>query len=126
MPEPENHPTAPFNIDFCRFLEDRLSGTLFNFDEDEIARRWCDGILMPHLDSQVSKKSVNDNRKIITKAWIVYERKDFLFDCIILFGRKSLSRYARGLCLIVCVPGEEKTDWITIDTESKFIELRLQ
>jgi hypothetical protein len=41
------------------------------------------------------------------------------------FGRKALSRYARGLCILECFPTENKED-LVIDTERKTIEVQLK
>jgi len=42
------------------------------------------------------------------------------------FGKYSLKRYAKGVQLIDCIPGEETTDWIDINTDDQTIALALQ
>jgi hypothetical protein len=115
-----------FDREFCIFLEFHLTEAFFNsrrsrFDPD----LWCDGILMPNVDSMVTKKSVNDSRKIVTGAY-TGEGGQTLYAMTIKFGRKSLSRYARDLRLEECVPSADSLDWVTIDTEMRTIELRLK
>ena len=31
---------------------------------------WCDGVMPPFFDKQLTKKSVNDTQKIVTTAYI--------------------------------------------------------
>ena len=113
-----------FNEDFCLFLEYHLSGTFANSEQNNIKWLWCDGVMMP-FENQLSKKYVNDNRKIITKAWIGHDGNS-QYEMTIKFGRYSLRRYARGTSLESCVPSEEMMDWINIDTVNKTIELMLK
>ena len=113
-----------FNEDFCLFLEYHLSGTFANSEQNNIKWLWCDGVMMP-FENQLSKKYVNDNRKIITKAWIGHDGNN-QYEMTIKFGRYSLRRYARGTSLESCVPSEEAMDWINIDVINKTIELMLK
>ncbi|MET3501813.1 hypothetical protein FHW88_003238 [Mucilaginibacter sp. SG538B] len=121
---PEEKPHHPFNEDFCIYLEYHLSKTFRNFEDNEIRRFWCDGVAMPFVDEQLMAKSVNDIRKIITKAWIGADGQGE-YEMTINFGPKALSWYARGLDLKECVPSEESLDWITFARDEKKIELRI-
>jgi len=70
MNETENNHGESFNEDFCLDLEYYLCRTFKNSNRDELRGFWCDGIAwLP-----VSKKRVNDTRKIETKAWIGNEK----------------------------------------------------
>jgi len=74
----------------------------------------------------LTKKHVNDKRKIITKAWIGKSGQD-VYQAIIHFGNKSLSNYAKGKDLTKCIPElDSETDWIEIDIEKKTIDIRLK
>jgi hypothetical protein len=123
MDEAQSTNIPSFNRDFCVFLEFHLCETLLNGVSNKFERTWCDGVYMPESDWHVSKKHINDSRKIITKAWIVSDHQ-ILFDLTILFGPCSLSRYARGLSLQECVPRADSMDWITLDMENRTIVLQ--
>lgn len=56
-----------YNEDFCLILEFYLCSVFNNASEKEIRQLWCDGI-----DYEFhSRKYLNDNRQVKTKAWIV-------------------------------------------------------
>jgi hypothetical protein len=84
-----------------------------------------DGVLMPFVDSQLTKKSVNDTRKIETDAWALSDKGDIKFKLVIYFGKYSLRRYAKGNCLEDCLPSLESNDHILIDFDNDRIELQL-
>ena len=113
--------TESFNERFCFMLEYYITSVLEESDDKQIRSLWCDGILMPHKKSLVTKKSVNDTRRIETKAWIGHgSRKQCLFDLILRFEKYSLRRYAKGNNLEDCLPGIED---LFVDFENKRIEL---
>jgi hypothetical protein len=115
-----------FNEDFCCHLEYHLCRTFENSDNKELKSFWCDGVSQhPYIDSQITKKSVNDTRKIETKAWIGTDGQDE-YETTIRFGKYSLRRYAKGKSLIDCIPSDETTDWLDINTINKTIEIRLR
>lgn len=116
---------TPFDENFCLLLEYHLSNMLSNSEEPQFKDLWCDGVQMPSVDSHLSKKSVNDTRKIITKAWIGVDGQDN-YDMVIKFGKSSLRRYAKGLSLEYCIPKEQLSEWVAIDLENKVIELQLK
>ena len=111
-----------FNEDFCTQLEYHLTKT---FEKSEIKGFWCDGVLMPSIESQLTKKSVNDTRQITTKAWLGYDGQGE-YEMTIHFGQYSLRRYANGTSLTDCLPSEDSSDWVTLDIEKKTIELQLK
>jgi hypothetical protein len=93
---PEDKSRYPFNEDFCVYLECHLSLVFKNFEDDEVKFFWCDGIAMTLVEGQLSAKSVNDTRKIVTKAWIGTDGQGE-YEMTINFGPKALSRYAPGI-----------------------------
>lgn len=125
MREQEKQTVESFNKDFCLHLEYHLCGTFTNSDQEELRGFWCDGVSWDLPDSQITKKSVNDSRKIETITWIGKTGQD-IYYLTIRFGKYSLRRYAKGRSLIDCIPSEETMDWIDIDTKNKTIELWLK
>jgi len=113
-----------FNEDFCVQLEVHLTRAFKTSERKELNRFWCDGVMMPFIKSHLTKKSVSDSRRIITKAWLGYDGQGE-FAMTIIFGQHSLSRYAKGLDLTDCLPSDNSMDWITLDMERKTIELQL-
>ncbi len=112
--------------DFCLHLEYRLCDTFKNSHQKVIGGLWCDGVSARSFnDPQLTKKHVNDTRKIETWAYIGKDGQD-IYQMTIKFGTYSLRRYAIGESLIDCIPSEETMDWIDIDINEKTIELRLR
>jgi len=115
-----------FNKDFCLHLEYHIGGTLEKSGREDLKGFWCDGVLhSPIPESQLTRKSVNDNRKIITPAWIGKDGQGE-YEMTILFGKYSLRRYAKGTSMIDCVPSNESMDWIDIDVDNRKIEIILK
>lgn len=116
---------TPFNEEFCTRLEYRLCREFAESGDAELKWFWCDGVSWFPTDNQLSKKHVNDKRKIITKAWIGKDGQD-VYQATIHFGRKALSKYSKGADLTKTIPElESKTEWIQIDIENKAIEIKL-
>lgn len=113
-----------FNKEFCEFLEYHLTNAFAHSPDARNKGLWCDGILFPAIDSQLTKKYINDTRRIVTTAFIGYNETQ-LYDLTILLGRYSLRRYSRGYSLQDCVPDEETLEWYTLDISSRRLEIRL-
>ncbi|WP_426492131.1 hypothetical protein [Hymenobacter sp. 102] len=113
-----------FNKEFCEFLEYHLTRTFAHNPDAQNNGLWCDGILPPALDIQLTQKHVNDTRRIVTTAFIGYQETQ-LYALTILLGRYSLRSYSRGHSLQDCVPDETASDWYTLDTNSRRLEIRL-
>ena len=124
MNETERTTFELFN-DFCLHLEYHLCATFKNSHQKGIGGLWCDGVSRNPDDPQLTKKHVNDTRKIETWAYIGKDGQD-IYQMTIRFGKYSLRRYAKGNSLIDCIPSEETMDWIDIDVDKKTIELRLR
>lgn len=86
---------------------------------------WMDGVLMPFTERQLSKKHVNDTRRIETQAWALTNKGDVKFELIIYFRKYSLRRYSKGSALDDCFPPVDDTSAVKIDFEKKLIELQL-
>lgn len=114
-----------FNIDFCNALEGYLILAMGKCDHKLARACSVDGVLMPFIENQLTRKSVNDTRKIETAVWILIGKGDKLFELIIHFGKYSLRRYARGTGLEDCLPPVGSEQHILIDFENERIELHL-
>jgi len=116
---------TPFNEEFCTRLEYRICHEFEKSTDLELKGFWCDGVSWFPSENQLTKKHVNDNRKIETKAWIG-KTGQTEFKATIHFGQKALSKYAKGLGLTDTIPElESVSEWIEIDIENKTIELKL-
>lgn len=122
--ESPNIPKESFNQDLCTYLEYHLTKTFAKANDNQMQYLWCDGVSLPSVEAQLTKKSVNDSRRIITNAWIGLDGQT-LFEMTIIFGPRSLSKYARGLSLLDCLPSDNTSDWITLDLNARTIELQL-
>ncbi len=100
---------------FCTLLEIAIMQGLPGFSNKEIQDIVPDGIinLYDPTDVNFSKKFVNDNRYIILRIWTL--APDIEYKLILLLGNKALSRYARGLDLLSCIPDEINENNMRID-----------
>ncbi len=120
--------------DFCLRLEYHLCAAFENSPQKAIKYLWCDGVsCLASSDPQLTKKHVNDTRRIETRAYIGYIGRyngrynmQDSYQMTIRFGRYSVRRYARGKSLTRCLPSENTMDWIDIDLDKKTIEVRLR
>jgi len=73
----------------------------------------------------LTKKHVNDTRKIETKTWIG-KTGQTKYNMIINFGENALSAYAKGTDLRACIPElNSEFEWIEIDVVKKSIKIKL-
>ena len=125
MTNAEKNIELPFNKEFCARLEYRICHELEKSTDPELKGFWCDGISWLPTEKQLTKKHVNDNRKIETKAWIG-KTGQTEFRAIINFGKKALSKYAKEMDLTECIPDlESQAEWIEIDIENKILKIEL-
>jgi len=116
---------TPFNEEFCTQLEYRICHELKKSTDKELKGFWCDGVSWLPTEKQLTKKYVNDKRKIETKAWIG-KTGQTEFKATVHFGQKALSNYSKGLDLTESMPElESNSEWIEIDLENKTIEIKL-
>lgn len=115
---------------FLRALEDYLDNTLIHFQDKRINSLSSDGILPPWMEKNLSRKCVNDTRQIaeITVFFLGLEKRsgNTAYELTLKLGKYSLRRYARGTSLTDCIPVPGPSEWITVDAESRKIELRLK
>jgi hypothetical protein len=110
--------------DFCEFLENELTKAFAKSTYKEVRNLWCDGVLLPALESEYSPKFVNDNRRIIMTSFIGKSGQDE-YELTLHFGSRALSNYSKGLGIKECFPINKKTDWFDIDIEKQKIVIML-
>lgn len=110
--------------DFCDILEYRISDALENISDEDVKGFWCDGVLLSELDNYYSQKFINDNRQVKMKAHVGKDGQT-VYSLTLKFGNKSLSRYARSLDIVECIPQTDFENWFKIDTSKKEIEIQL-
>jgi hypothetical protein len=110
--------------DFCEYLEYAICKVFKQSNNDQIKGFWCDGVLLNQPDITYSQKFVNDNRKVILKAFIGNDGQTE-YELTLKFGHKALSRFARNLDLKECVPNPDKQNWFDIDPKRNKIEIQL-
>ena len=110
--------------DFCEFLEYEITKALSNSVEERLKAFWCDGVLLPDIENEYSKKSVNDKREVLMTAFTGQTGQD-KYELTLRFGRKALSRYARDLSLEECVPNSETNNWLYVVPTNKKILIQL-
>ncbi len=112
------------DTDFCVLLENKISKVFANSSNDKLKHFWCDGVLLPTFNTEYSVKFVNDNRKVTLTAFIGRTGQD-KYDLTIHFGNKALSKYARGLDILECMPKSEDVNSFIIDTEKLKMDIQL-
>jgi hypothetical protein len=116
---------TPFSKEFCTKLEYRICDELKKSTDQELKGFWCDGVSWFPTEKQLTKKYVNDKRKIETKAWIG-KTGQTEFKATVHFGKKALSKYAKGMELTECIPDlESQTEWIEINLENKTVQIKI-
>jgi len=116
---------TPFNEKFCSRLENQICHEFEKSTDPELKGFWCDGVSWFPTEKQLTKKYVNDNRKIETKAWIG-KTGQTEYKATIHFGQKALSKYAKGMDLTECIPDlESQAEWIEIDIKNNIIAINL-
>lgn len=114
-----------FNERFCLHLEYLLVEKFKELNTEETKGFWCDGISWnPKDKQQLSKKNVNDKKRIETIAWLGKSGQEQYFLTIEL-GKDSLKRYSKGSCLIDCIPDTNPKHWMEINTESKKMKIKM-
>lgn len=109
---------------FCDYLEYELSQA-FSYSTDHIVKKfWCDGILLPSSENDISKKNINDKREVLTTGFVGFDGQE-RYNVILKFGNKALSRYARDLDIKECIPDTTTSDWYYVDTTQKTLTIRL-
>ena len=116
---------TPFNEEFCTRLEYRICQELEKSTDPELKGFWCDGVSWFPTENHLTKKNMKDKRKIETKAWIG-KTGQTEYKATIYFGKRALSKYAKGMDLTESIPElESQSEWIELDIENKTIEIKL-
>ena len=110
--------------DFCNILEYKISDALANIGNDKVKWFWCDGVLLSEPDNNYSHKYINDNRQTQMTAYAGNDGQT-PYNLILKFGRKALSRHARNLDIVECIPNTDYEKWFNIDPDNKEIEIQL-
>jgi len=111
--------------EFCDLLEHKICGALKNSLNEEVKGYWCDGVLLPFSESEFSQKHINDNKQTTLKAFLGANGQD-TYTVKLLFGKRALSRYARGLKISDCLPESLDDSWFKIDLQFKEVSIQLQ
>ena len=108
---------------FYELLEYKICDALASSEDKQAKHFWCDGVL-PGFEHEYSKKYVNDHRSISMTAFCG-ETGQERYQLIVSFGKKALSRYARGLNISDCLPGTPGGNWFEIDVFQHKIRIQL-
>lgn len=126
MNTPKANRSNPFNESFCIQLEYLLGQAFGNSSREDIKGFWCDGVSWESVpEIMLTRKSINDTKQLVTKAWIGKEGQDE-YELTLRFGPYALRRYAKGTDMVDCIPSPESMDWIDIDPDRKRIEISLK
>ncbi len=112
------------DIAFCELLEYKITAALQNSPDDSVKSYWCDGVLLPALECEYSRKQVNNSGQIILTAFIGTDGQD-KYEMQLLFGKKALRKFSRGLDISDCIPDLETTNEFTFDSLKKQLLIEL-
>jgi hypothetical protein len=110
--------------DFCSFLEYRIGEAFENSTHESPKHFWCDGVHLPLFEADYSVKTVNDKRQVVMLVYLGPAGQD-AYKLTLKFGKKALSRYARGLDISECVPSPASDNWWDIETDQRTILIQL-
>lgn len=110
---------------FCDFLEYYISRACANSTNEQLKHFWCDGVMLPNDKNEFSEKFINNKRKIVMTAFIGMTGQD-KYELTIKFGKKAVSKYARGLEISECVPNPESNDGFDINIEKRKVMIQLE
>ncbi len=110
--------------DFCSFLEYRIGEAFEKSSREPFNHFWCDGVGLPPFEADYSIKTVNDKRQVVMSAYIGPVGQD-KYELILKFGKKALSRYARGFDISECVPSPESDNWWEVEIDRRTILIQL-
>lgn len=110
---------------FFENLEFHLSGALKNSADKALRWFWCDGIMPPEDMTQLCPENLRKTQRIITKACIGQSGQD-IYDLYINLGPIALQNCIEQPDWNDCLPSNDSTDWFTISSEERWIELCLK
>jgi len=120
-----------FDEEFCGRLEYAISGALTKSTDIDWRRCWCDGILLPDNETDYTPEQILRTKEVVTKAWIderrtkEEQRGQFLYDMKLNFGDNSLDKLKNGKRIEDCIPDNGADSWITLDRQSRTIDIQL-
>lgn len=114
-----------FNQQFCEDLEYYLCDVFESMDDDSVKGFWCDGVLAPFVDNELSKKHVDDSKQIVARAFVGRDGQEE-YTLVLTFGKYSLRKYADGHRLNDCLPDIHSRGSFIINTNRKTMELFLK
>ncbi|OOQ57449.1 UPF0158 family protein [Mucilaginibacter pedocola] len=123
--EQANTINSSFDKSFCYELEYRLSEAFRNSTDKIIKHIWCDGVLIPTDDMQLSREHIFTNHTIETEAFIGESGQD-KYQMTIKLGLQSLKKCKDGDELSDCLPDASSLNWVSLDIENRTIEVQLK
>lgn len=109
---------------FCSRLEFYLTKAFSYSKDNQLKGFWCDGILLPFSDIEISKKYIRDKKEIDMTAFIGKDGQE-TYQLKLLFGKKSLKKYEMDLNLEDCIPPEDDDNWYEADIINKTLTIQL-
>ena len=119
-----------FNADFCVKLEGAITRAFAYFEQTELRKFWCDGVLhAPFYNDDVNREyllfeNVKKRGTIETTSWNGLDGQTE-YKTTIHLGAKSLKIYEQGNDLTESIPNDDDKDWIEMSLENKELEVFL-
>jgi hypothetical protein len=114
-----------FNQQFCIDLEYYLCDVFTSVVQDDVKGFWCDGVLAPFVDNELSKKHVNERKQIITRAFVGRSGQEE-YTLVLTLGKLSLRRFANDRSLNDCLPDIHSSESFVINVDKRTIQLFLK
>ena len=99
--------------------------------DPELEYYWCGGVLqIPFYNDQVNRdylkfENIKKTKLIETTAWLGRDGQT-VYQFTVCLGKQALEKYALGVDLTDCIPNENITNWLHIDTQNKTLTLHLK
>lgn len=111
--------------EFCWQLELKISQVLENTTDKNLKGFWCDGILIPDSQKELTAEYINEHKQITMTALVGADGQDE-FELTLHFGPKALTTYESGPNLDDCLPTIGLKNSIAIDGGEKRINVQLE
>ena len=115
-----------FSEGFWMALEIKLNSVFQDFEHEDIARFWCDGIVPFLYDYKLMSKANIKYRKHILieiKTGVSGQER---FKTKLNFGKQTVLKLLNNESIIKCIPNGKGTEWLEIDLKAKLIEIYLK
>ncbi len=118
-----------FDKIFCLSIELAITSTFKQSQDIDQRRCWCNGVVLPD-NTLYSTEQIMKTRQLIAKAWIDEglgddEGLQYPYDLRLNFGDKSVHCLKTSDRLETCIPGSRLESRISLDRQSKTIDLQL-